>query len=232
MLGPLLGLTLSVGGSFFGGVLGKVLKWQCGGPEGGFLCFPSTVRESTGGRGNTGAYSFSLSVSPASQALCPSAFPIKKNLLWGCFPKSSPASFPLHLSRLLWASYIYPVFCLCFNFGSCLACHRKVLWAPGFQLIPYPWPATRHPLSSSPTVVLWPPVHACVLLPGSVVCADVCAWIFHIEGAWTRTSEHYCFGAWCSWFPQCMKQEIKWDECLVWILSVEFFNLCFSYVDC
>lgn len=37
MIGPLLGLTLSVGGSFFGGVLGKVLKWQWGGPEGGLF---------------------------------------------------------------------------------------------------------------------------------------------------------------------------------------------------
>lgn len=81
MLGPLLGLTLSVGGVIFGGggVLGKVLNWQWGGLEGGCLWFPSTLRESTGGRGNAVACSFSLNVSPASQALCPSV-PNKENL--------------------------------------------------------------------------------------------------------------------------------------------------------
>lgn len=65
-----------------------------------------------------------------------------------------------------------------------------------------------------------------------MVCANVCAWICHIGGAWTRTSEHCCCGSRRSWFPRCMSQEIKWDECLVWFLSGKSFNLCFSCVGC
>lgn len=82
MLGPLLGLTLYVCGVIFRDVLRKVHKSGNGeGKRVGVCGFPLSWG-STGGRGNALAYSFSLTLSLESQALCPLAFPIKKNLLF------------------------------------------------------------------------------------------------------------------------------------------------------
>lgn len=64
------------------GVLGKVLQSGSGDGWGGLVFVISLFleRESTGHRGNAVARSFSLSISLESQDLCPSEFPIKKNL--------------------------------------------------------------------------------------------------------------------------------------------------------
>lgn len=83
-------------------------------------------------------------------------------------------TFPSSSTQFYLSTLHSPMFCLCFNVDSCLACSGKVLWVPSFQLMPYPWPSLM-PYPSFPsfhTVVLWPPVHACEILPESVACAE------------------------------------------------------------
>lgn len=149
---PFVGLNF-VGAYFWGSYLGKSLRWQWGGLEAGCLSFPSALRERAGGRGSAVTCSFRLSISLESGPL-PIWVPNKeKPPPLRLLSQNFPCIFPLHLANLLWASYIHPVFCLCFNFDSCLACSRKVLWVPSFQLKPYPWAAIPPSFPHSPLVL-------------------------------------------------------------------------------
>lgn len=144
-----------------------------------------------GCRGDAVAYSFSLSISLESHDLCPSVFPIKKDLpLWGCFPK-----IPLHLSLFIYSTsclsiLLFPVFCFCFSFDSCSACNRRVLWVPSIQKMAYPWP-TPPPFPPNSSLATC----ACMCTSAWVngVCGYVCM-ICHKEGSWASLSEHCCLG--------------------------------------
>lgn len=138
--------------------------------------------------GGTVVYSFSLSTLLESQNLCPSVFPIKKDLpLWDCFPH-----IPLHLSLFIYQTCClnilpFPVSCYCFNFYSCSACNRRVL---SLQSAGTGIPLTQLFLPFHPAV-LYPLVHACDFCLGQCVCGYVCM-ICHKEGTWARISEHWC----------------------------------------
>lgn len=129
--------------------------------------------EGSGCRGDAVAYSFSLSTLLESQNLCPSVFPIKKELpLWDCFPQ-----IPLHLSLFIFPTFclkilLFPVSCYCFNFYSCSACNRRGFWVSSMQVLAYPWPSS----SSHPTQ--WFSTHLCmhVISAWVNVCVGMCAW--------------------------------------------------------
>ena len=154
---------------------------------------------------------------------------------------SSETAFPklsLHLFLLF-----YPIFSEHATFthvlpllyvDSCLACSGKVLWVPSFPLMPYPSPSLMpYPsFPSSPTVVLWPPVHACEILPESVVYAEyVHESVTKKEPEWEPQSIT-ALGPDVLIFLNAYNKKLNGTRVSCGFCLESFFNLCFSYVDC